>query len=80
MDVSRAAQARTGRGQIGGTPARAGMAAAEHTWKPLSGAELVLAAFALTAANFVAVLDLTIANVSVANFAGSLGVSVSQGA
>lgn len=55
------------------------MAAAEHTWKPLKGAELVMAAFALTAANFVAVLDLTIANVSVANIAGSLGVSVSQG-
>ena len=33
----------------------------------------------LAIANFIAVLDMTIANVSVANIAGSLGISSSQG-
>lgn len=55
------------------------MAAGDSNWQPLKGMELVSAAFALTTANFIAVLDLTIANVSVPNIAGSLGVSVSQG-
>src|SRR5262249_50130795 len=40
---------------------------------------LWLAAIVLAAANFVAVLDMTIANVSVANISGSLGISSSQG-
>src|SRR5215468_8125810 len=47
--------------------------------KPLSGGMLWLAAIVLAAANFIAVLDMTIANVSVPNIAGSLGISSSQG-
>ena len=47
--------------------------------QPLSGGMLWLAAIVLAAANFIAVLDMTIANVSVASIAGSLGISSSQG-
>ena len=47
--------------------------------KPLEGGTLWLAALVLAAANFVAVLDTTIANVSVPNIAGGLAVSSSQG-
>jgi DHA2 family multidrug resistance protein len=47
--------------------------------RPLSGGMLWCAAIVLAAANFVAVLDMTIANVSVPNIAGSLGISSSQG-
>ena len=47
--------------------------------RPLTGGMLWLAAIVLAAANFVAVLDMTIANVSVPNIAGSLGISSSQG-
>jgi DHA2 family multidrug resistance protein len=47
--------------------------------KPLSGAVLWLAAIVLAAANFIAVLDMTIANVSVPSIAGSLGISSNQG-
>jgi len=47
---------------------------------PLSGGALWLAAIVLASANFIAVLDMTIANVSVPNIAGSLGISSSQGA
>lgn len=46
---------------------------------PLSGGMLWLAAIVLAAANFIAVLNLTIANVSVPNIAGSLGATTSQG-
>src|SRR5262245_30691760 len=46
---------------------------------PLQGGMLWIAAIVLAAANFVAVLDMTIANVSVPNIAGSLGISSSQG-
>lgn len=46
---------------------------------PLKGGMLWVAAIVLAAANFIAVLDMTIANVSVANIAGSLGISSSQG-
>ena len=46
---------------------------------PLTGTMLWIAALALAAGNFVAVLDTTIANVSVANIAGGLGVTSSQG-
>lgn len=46
---------------------------------PLSGIMLWVAALTLAAGNFVAVLDTTIANVSVANIAGGLGVTSSQG-
>jgi DHA2 family multidrug resistance protein len=47
--------------------------------KPLSGAGLWLAAVMLAMANFVAVLDMTIANVSMPNIAGGLGISTDQG-
>jgi DHA2 family multidrug resistance protein len=46
---------------------------------PLTGVVLWLAAVVLAAANFMAVLDMTIANVSVASISGSLGISSSQG-
>lgn len=47
--------------------------------KPLTGGALVLATLCLGMANFFAILDTTIANVSVANIAGALGTSTSQG-
>lgn len=46
---------------------------------PLSGGKLALGAMMLAMANFLAILDTTIANVSVSNIAGSLGTSTSQG-
>jgi DHA2 family multidrug resistance protein len=46
---------------------------------PLNGGMLIVAALLLAAANFVAVLDTTIANVSVPTIAGALGASSSQG-
>ncbi len=45
----------------------------------LTGSKLILAAFALALANFVVVLDTTIANVSVPHIAGGLAVSPTQG-
>jgi DHA2 family multidrug resistance protein len=47
--------------------------------RPLRGGMLIVAAILLASANFIAVLDMTIANVSVPNIAGSLGISSSQG-
>ncbi|WP_263770294.1 DHA2 family efflux MFS transporter permease subunit [Propionivibrio soli] len=46
---------------------------------PLTGGMLWAAAIILAAANFIAVLDTTIANVSVPNIAGGLGATTSQG-
>lgn len=46
---------------------------------PLTGGMVWFAAVVLAAANFVAVLDMTIANVSVPTIAGSLGATNSQG-
>ena len=46
---------------------------------PLTGAMLWLVAIVLAGANFIAVLDMTIANVSVPSIAGALGISSSQG-
>lgn len=46
---------------------------------PLKGALLWLVAMVLAGANFIAVLDMTIANVSVPSIAGALGISSSQG-
>ncbi|MFH7764775.1 DHA2 family efflux MFS transporter permease subunit [Acinetobacter sp. BSP-28] len=45
----------------------------------LTGGRLLLAAFVLAFANFMVVLDMTIANVSVPHITGSLAVSASQG-
>src|SRR3546814_9118098 len=47
--------------------------------RPLKGVRLLAAAFALALANFVFVLDSTIANVSVPHIAGGLAVSPTQG-
>jgi len=47
--------------------------------KQLTGAALLAAGFILSFANFMVVLDITIANVSVPNIAGGLGVSANQG-
>lgn len=49
------------------------------TVAPLSGARLLLAGIVLATANFMVVLDTTIANVSVQHISGSLGISASQG-
>lgn len=45
----------------------------------LKGGRLMLAAFVLALANFMVVLDMTIANVSITHITGSLAVSSSQG-
>src|ERR1700744_2055533 len=47
--------------------------------EPLTGGALWAAGVLLALANFVAVLDLSIANVSVPNISGALGASTSQG-
>ena len=47
--------------------------------RPLTGVRLILAAIAIAAANFLVVLDTTIANVSIPHISGSLGVSSSEG-
>src|SRR3546814_16527888 len=47
--------------------------------QPLKGVRLLAAAFALALANFVVVLDTTIANVSVPHIAGGLDASPTQG-
>ncbi|MGD0094736.1 MAG: MFS transporter, partial [Planctomycetota bacterium] len=46
---------------------------------PLRGWTLLLVTFALAMGNFMEVLDITIANVSVPSIAGDLGVSPNQG-
>jgi len=55
------------------------MTNAQQADAPLSGAMLWFAAVMLAMANFIAVLDMTIANVSMPSIAGSLGISASQG-
>lgn len=47
--------------------------------KPLTGSRLWFAGFVLALANFMVILDMTIANVSLPHIAGGLGVSPSQG-
>ena len=54
------------------------MSAQDQT-APLQGGMLWLVAVMLAMANFIAVLDMTIANVSMASIAGSLGISTTQG-
>lgn len=46
---------------------------------PLTGPRLILAGMVLAMANFMVILDTTIANVSVAHISGSLGISASEG-
>ncbi len=55
------------------------MATALDEVQPLSGWRLLLTGFALALANFVVVLDVTIANVSVPHIAGGLAISPTQG-
>jgi len=55
------------------------MTNAQHQDAPLNGAMLWFAAVMLAMANFIAVLDMTIANVSMPSIAGGLGISASQG-
>lgn len=57
----------------------AATSAAEPPVPVLTGWRLALAAFALGLTNFVVVLDITIANVSVPHIAGGLAVSPTQG-
>lgn len=51
----------------------------EAPFVPLTGGQLWLAAVMLAMANFIAVLNMTIANVAVPNIAGALGAATSQG-
>jgi MFS transporter, DHA2 family, multidrug resistance protein len=53
--------------------------AVHDDFKPLTGTTLLLAGAVLALTNFMVVLDTTIANVSVAHIAGSLGISSTQG-
>ncbi|MCW1381624.1 DHA2 family efflux MFS transporter permease subunit [Novosphingobium sp. KCTC 2891] len=55
------------------------MSAAHAVDQPLKGIRLALGGFALAFANFMVVLDITIANVSVPHISGSLAVAPSQG-
>ena len=48
-------------------------------FQPLTGLKLLGAALVLSMANLIAILDMTIANVSVMNIAGGLGATTSQG-
>src|ERR1700758_2295436 len=52
---------------------------AAHAPAPLTGSRLLLTGFLLAIGNFMVVLDMTIANVSVPNIAGGLAVSPDQG-
>jgi MFS transporter, DHA2 family, multidrug resistance protein len=54
--------------------------ASAHDVMPMTGPMLWVGGLLLALANFMAVLDITIANVSVPNIAGGLAVSPSQGA
>ena len=53
--------------------------AIDHPEQPPCGLMLWVGGVVLALANFVAVLNMTIANVSVPTIAGSLGVSSTQG-
>jgi DHA2 family multidrug resistance protein len=55
------------------------MSSAADIIKLMTPAQLKLAAILLAFSNFIVVLDLTVANVSVPHIAGSLGVSLDQG-
>jgi len=46
---------------------------------PLAGSMVLLAGLVLALSNFMVVLDITIANVSVPHIAGGLGISPSEG-
>lgn len=46
---------------------------------PLRGSSLIIAAIVLAISNFIVVLDMTIANVSISHIAGGLAISVTEG-
>jgi DHA2 family multidrug resistance protein len=46
---------------------------------PLQGNKLIIAALLLALTNFVVVLDMTVANVSVSHIAGGLAISFTEG-
>lgn len=54
-------------------------AASEADVQPMSGPAMWLAGIALALANFIVVLDMTVANVSIPHIAGDLAVSVTTG-
>ena len=60
-------------------PGSPGAPAAHAAPAPLSGPMLIIAALMLASANFIAVLNMTIANVAVPNIAGALDAAASQG-
>lgn len=51
----------------------------EKKVKPLEGTQLMMAGLLLAASNFIVVLDMTIANVSVPHIAGGLAISPNEG-
>lgn len=53
------------------------MSTSNHS--PLSGGNLIIAAVVLSLANFMVVLDTTIANVAMPTISGFLGVSTTEG-
>lgn len=55
------------------------MASQEHSAVRLSPPQLLLAGFVLALSNFIVVLDLSIANVSIPHIAGNLGITPDQG-
>ncbi|MDF2638169.1 MAG: emrB [Novosphingobium lindaniclasticum] len=64
---------------MAGAPAAPAAEAAGAGDATFTGAKLLIAGFLLAMANFVVVLDLTIANVSIPHISGGLGVSVTNG-
>ena len=59
-----------------GAPGASGAPAAHAGPAPLSGPMLIIAALMLASANFIAVLNMTIANVAVPNIAGAVGEAI----
>ena len=66
-------------GESAGAAAREARVGEAGTPQPLVGAALWGAGLLLSLANFIVLLDTTIANVSVPNIAGGLGVSANEG-
>ena len=54
--------------------------AEEQTWLLIPSSRRILAGLILALSNFMVVLDITIANVSIPHISGNLGISLDQGA
>ncbi|HEX8056497.1 MAG TPA: hypothetical protein VF481_07545, partial [Novosphingobium sp.] len=54
--------------------------AEEQTWLLIPPSRRILAGMVLALSNFMVVLDITIANVSIPHISGNLGISLDQGA